>query len=238
MSTSLSVRTGEPSVSPFGARNSCGGRWKNRFLEKGKRKKDMFRMMELHLVSSRLLCLLTACLTCFTRENKQDVAARCPCLFLYLIIIWIHPSQSFLLCSAPHTMYEFWFFSLSSSLLCCLRNRILRLKKERNRVYECVLWMSSLVSVGFCVNVILAAPLLSQCGLNFTHSDQGAQVFHLRAELGHVQAAHVVDVLTQPSRLTESDKWLLSSHSCTFAYPTFKVLYVKLRTRLASWFWI
>lgn len=66
--------------------------------------------------------------------------------------------------------------------------------------------MSSLVSVGFCVNVILAAPLLSQCGLNFTHSDQGAQVFHLRAELGHVQAAHVVDVLTQPSRLTESDK--------------------------------
>lgn len=43
--------------------------------------------------------------------------------------------------------------------------------------------------------------LLSQCGLNFTHSDQGAQVFHLRAELGHVQAAHVVDVLTQPSRL-------------------------------------
>lgn len=43
--------------------------------------------------------------------------------------------------------------------------------------------------------------LFPECGLDFTHSDQGAKVFHLRADFRHVQASHVVDVLTQPSRL-------------------------------------
>lgn len=43
--------------------------------------------------------------------------------------------------------------------------------------------------------------LFPKCGLNFTHSDQGAKVFQLCADLRHVQAAHVVDVLTQPCSL-------------------------------------
>lgn len=42
----------------------------------------MFRMMELHLVSRCLICLLTAFLGCFRRENKQAAAACCPRLFL------------------------------------------------------------------------------------------------------------------------------------------------------------
>lgn len=53
-----------------------------------------------------------------------------------------------------------------------------------------------------CVE-LLASPLFPQRGLDLRHPDQGAQVFHLRADLRHVQAAHVVDVLTQPSRLTK-----------------------------------
>lgn len=40
-------------------------------------------MMELHLVSCCLICLLTAFLSCSSRENKQAVAACCPCLFLF-----------------------------------------------------------------------------------------------------------------------------------------------------------
>ncbi len=39
-------------------------------------------MMELHLVSRCLICLLTAFLSCFSRENKQAAAACCPRLFL------------------------------------------------------------------------------------------------------------------------------------------------------------
>lgn len=67
------------------------------------------------------------------------------------------------------------------------------------------------------VRLTFASPLFPQRGLNFTHSDQGAEVFHLCADLRHVQAAHVVDVLTQPSRLTERDKCLLSSHDYRFS---------------------
>lgn len=54
------------------------------------------------------------------------------------------------------------------------------------------------------MDVSFASPLFPQCGLNFTHSDQRTEVFHLCADLRHVQAAHVVDVLMQPSRLTEN----------------------------------
>lgn len=57
-------------------------------------------------------------------------------------------------------------------------------------------------------NVILVSPLFPQRGLNFTHSDQGAEVFHLCADFRHVQAAHVVDVLAQPSRLQEKGQVL------------------------------
>lgn len=52
--------------------------------------------------------------------------------------------------------------------------------------------------------VAVVSPLFPQRGLNFTHSDQGAQVFHLCADFRHVQAAHVIEVLAQPSRLVES----------------------------------
>lgn len=69
----------------------------------------------------------------------------------------------------------------------------------------------------FLVQLTLASPLFPQCGLNFTHADQGAEVFHLRADLRHVQAAHVVDVLTQPGRLAERDECLLSSHDYRFS---------------------
>lgn len=48
------------------------------------------------------------------------------------------------------------------------------------------------------------SPLLPQRGLDLAHPHQGAQVLHLRADLRHVQAAHVVDVLVQPSRLKAS----------------------------------
>lgn len=47
-----------------------------------------------------------------------------------------------------------------------------------------------------------ASPLFAQRGLNFAHSDQRAEVLHLSADLRHVQAAHVVEVLVRPSRLT------------------------------------
>lgn len=39
-------------------------------------------MMELHLVSRCLICLLTALLSCFSRENEHAAAACCPRLFL------------------------------------------------------------------------------------------------------------------------------------------------------------
>lgn len=47
-----------------------------------------------------------------------------------------------------------------------------------------------------------ASPLFAQRGLNFAHPDQRAEVLHLSADLRHVQAAHVVEVLVRPSRLT------------------------------------
>lgn len=47
-----------------------------------------------------------------------------------------------------------------------------------------------------------ASPLFAQRGLNFAHPDQRAEVLHLSADLRHVQAAHVVEVLVGPSRLT------------------------------------
>jgi len=46
-----------------------------------------------------------------------------------------------------------------------------------------------------------ASPLLPQRGLDLTHAHQRAQVLELRADLRHVQAAHVVEVLAQPRRL-------------------------------------
>lgn len=46
-----------------------------------------------------------------------------------------------------------------------------------------------------------ASPLFAQRGLNFAHSDQRAEVLHLSADLRHVQAAHVVEVLVRPGRL-------------------------------------
>lgn len=71
--------------------------------------------------------------------------------------------------------------------------------------------------------VILLSPLFPQRGLNFTHSDQGAEVFHLRADFRHVQAAHVVDVFTQPSRLWERGVPLVTfmlpvTHRVTFVF--------------------
>lgn len=69
-------------------------------------------------------------------------------------------------------------------------------------------------------NVTSASPLFPQCGLNFTHSDQGAEVFHLCTDLRHVQAAHVVDVLMQPSRLTEKEECFLSRHEYRFSQNT------------------
>lgn len=50
----------------------------------------------------------------------------------------ISTSGSTRLCSAAHTMYEFWFFSLSSSLLCCLRNRILWTRRRDKPMSACV----------------------------------------------------------------------------------------------------
>lgn len=55
---------------------------KTNLKKKKERKKDMFRMMKLHLVSRCLICLLTAFVSCCNKENKQAVAACCPCLFL------------------------------------------------------------------------------------------------------------------------------------------------------------
>lgn len=91
-----------------------------------------------------------------------------------------------------------------------------------------LLWKSSSVTVNLSVNVTFASPLFPQRGLNFTHSDQGAKVFHLCADLRHVQAAHVVDVLTQPSRLVERVRVLAVSSTC---------FNQRQGSTWASWFW-
>lgn len=54
-----------------------------------------------------------------------------------------------------------------------------------------------------------ASPLFAQRGLNFAHSDQRAEVLHLSADLRHVQAAHVVEVLVRPGRLVVREEPLL-----------------------------
>lgn len=45
-------------------------------------------------------------------------------------------------------------------------------------------------------DTIQCSPLLSQRGLDLTHSHQRAQLFQLHTDLGHVHAAHAVDLLT------------------------------------------
>lgn len=56
------------------------------------------------------------------------------------------------------------------------------------------------------MNPAPASPLFPQCGLNFAHSDQRAEVLHLSADLRHVQAAHVVEVLVGPGRLAAREE--------------------------------
>lgn len=64
------------------------------------------------------------------------------------------------------------------------------------------------------------SPLFAQRGLNFTHSDQRAEVLHLSADLRHVQAAHVVEVLVGPSRLAGRDEPPLTPPAAAFLFPS------------------
>lgn len=98
---------------------------------------------------------------------------------------------------SSQTMKEFWFFNFSSSLICCLRNSILWKKAKESIIICACSWIYlTFLSLEACTCRHVFSPLLTQCCLYFTDSDQGPEVFQLSAVLRHTDAPHGVSLFT------------------------------------------
>ena len=92
---------------------------------------------------------------------------------------------------SSQTMKEFWFFNFSSSLICCLKNSILW--ERQKEPWEYFLHWKKANNQG----KYILLPLLAECCLYFTDSNQRPQIFELSAVLRHANAAHGVSLFSK-----------------------------------------